>query len=164
MFSNTVKKGKKDKSMTFRYRSEKSFHTPIRPPRGKNEEKDGSERRRAISCRGFQRNFRTVIGHGIYEWPDLRLHYAIAVPWDASGGGLAGMRRKKKKKAERRGGGGVVLASGSITNKIKGIRESGMFYDGGHETPLCPWIVKFWRELGCSVEGRERGEGQLIAL
>lgn len=52
-------------------------------------------------------------------------------------------KEKKKKKAERRGGGGVVLASGSITNKIKGIRESGMFYDGGHETPLCPWIVKF---------------------
>lgn len=50
--------------------------------------KEKKTRKQEVACdflRGFQRNFRTVIGRGIYEWLDLRLHYAIAVLWDASG-------------------------------------------------------------------------------
>lgn len=44
--------------------------------------KERKTRKQEVACdflRGFQRNFRTVIGRGIYEWLDLRLHYAIAV-------------------------------------------------------------------------------------
>lgn len=50
--------------------------------------KERKTRKQEVACDflgGFQRNFRTVIGRGIYEWLDLRLHYAIAVLWDASG-------------------------------------------------------------------------------